>query len=224
MPLKDSIRRGNEGNSGRQYRGGLQEAGGPPTDPPVNIEVVGDNFENIASVAPQLYNFLDTNRVEGVENLQPDVDLNNPEINDQYRQATRAMMEGVTTAQLGMEIRAAISGREVSKIKQEKKNIKSRFGIPNCCGTMLPDLMNMRIIFMDMRIPCRVKSLPLSALLQNWLHKHYRGRKEKKCETYRSSYKVMYWTLRWLNPINAELKSKIDEFKSKSKNSRPMSP
>ena len=57
-----------------------QEDGGPPTDPPVNIEVAGDNFENIASVASQLYNYLDTNRVEGIENLQPDVDLNNPEI------------------------------------------------------------------------------------------------------------------------------------------------
>ena len=31
-----------------------QEDGGPPTDPPVNIEVAGDNFENIATVATQL--------------------------------------------------------------------------------------------------------------------------------------------------------------------------
>ena len=35
-----------------------QEDGGPPTDPPVNIEVAGDNFESIASVATQLFNYL----------------------------------------------------------------------------------------------------------------------------------------------------------------------
>ena len=52
-----------------------QEDGGPPTDPPVNIEVTGDNFENISKVATQLLNYLDTNRVDGIENLQTDVDL-----------------------------------------------------------------------------------------------------------------------------------------------------
>ena len=57
-----------------------QEDGGPPTDPPVNIEIVGDNFESLAAVATELKNFLDTNRIEGVENLQMDVDLENPEI------------------------------------------------------------------------------------------------------------------------------------------------
>ena len=28
-----------------------QEDGGPPTDPPVNVEMSGDNFENIAKTA-----------------------------------------------------------------------------------------------------------------------------------------------------------------------------
>ena len=44
-----------------------QEDNGPPTDPPVNIEVVGDNFESIASVATQLFNYLDTNRITALK-------------------------------------------------------------------------------------------------------------------------------------------------------------
>ena len=55
-----------------------QEDGGPPTDPPVNIEVSGDNFEEIAKVSSQLFAYLDVNPVEGVENLQSNIDLNNP--------------------------------------------------------------------------------------------------------------------------------------------------
>ena len=64
MPYKDAIREAMKGIPGASIEV-AQEDGGPPTDPPVNIEVVGDNFENIASVATQLYNYLDTNRVEG---------------------------------------------------------------------------------------------------------------------------------------------------------------
>ncbi len=52
-----------------------QEDGGPPTDPPVNIEIVGDEFEEIAKVASNLSNYFDTNQVYGIENLKMDVIL-----------------------------------------------------------------------------------------------------------------------------------------------------
>src|SRR5688572_2992384 len=98
-PYKDSIRAAMQGIPGASIEV-AQEDGGPPTDPPVNIEVVGDNFESIASVASQLYNYLDTNRVEGIENLQPDVDLNNPQITVSVDRE-RAMREGLSTSQVG---------------------------------------------------------------------------------------------------------------------------
>src|ERR1700704_2365139 len=80
-----------------------QEDGGPPTDPPVNIEVVGDNFEEISKVATQLSNYLDTNQVYGIENLHMDVDLNSPEITINIDRE-KAMMEGLSTGQIGNEI------------------------------------------------------------------------------------------------------------------------
>ena len=100
-----------------------QEDGGPPTDPPVNIEVTGDNFESIASVATQLLNYLDTNRINGIENLQADVDLNNPEITINVDRE-RAMMEGLSTGQIGMEIRTAVFGKEISKLKDGEDEYK----------------------------------------------------------------------------------------------------
>jgi multidrug efflux pump subunit AcrB len=57
-----------------------KEDGGPPTDPPVNIEISGDYYDEIAKVASGLLAYLDTNQVAGVENLKLDVDLNSPEI------------------------------------------------------------------------------------------------------------------------------------------------
>src|SRR5215204_2325425 len=83
------------------------EDAGLPTSPPVNVEVIGDNFENIAKVAYDLKNFLDTNKVEGIEHLNMDVDLNNPEITISVDRE-KAMIEGLTTGQVGMEVRTAI--------------------------------------------------------------------------------------------------------------------
>ncbi len=119
---KDAIREVMQGIPGANIEV-AQEDGGPPTDPPVNIEVVGDNFENIAAVATQLFNYLDTNRVEGIENLQPDVDLNNPEITINVDRE-KAMIEGISTGQVGMEIRTAVFGKEVSKIKDGEDEYK----------------------------------------------------------------------------------------------------
>jgi multidrug efflux pump subunit AcrB len=114
-PYMDQIREALTGIPGASIEV-AQEDGGPPTDPPVNVEISGDNFENISKTATELLNFLDTNRVNGIENLQADVDLNNPEITINVDRE-KAMLEGLSTGQIGMEIRTAVFGKEISKLK-----------------------------------------------------------------------------------------------------------
>ena len=213
MPLKDSIRGAMKGIPGASIEV-AQEDGGPPTDPPVNIEVSGDDFEKIAEVASQLFNYLDTNRVAGVENLQPDVDLNNPEITINIDRQ-RAMMEGVTTAQLGMEIRAAIFGREVSKIKEGEDEYKIQVRYKDLLRNNVTDLMNMRVTFFDMNT-MQVKSLPLSAVAKVDFTNTTGGVKRKDVRrTIQLQSNVLNPTM--VAPINAELATKIDDFKSKMK-------
>ena len=72
-------------------------------------------------------------------------------------------MEGVTTGQLGMEIRAAIFGREVSKIKEGEDEYKIQVRYTELLRNNVTDLLNMRITFFDMNT-MQVKSLPLSAV------------------------------------------------------------
>jgi multidrug efflux pump subunit AcrB len=133
-----------------------------PTDPPVNIEVTGDNFESIASIATQLLNHLDTNRINGIENLQADVDLNNPEITINVDRE-RAMLEGLSTGQIGMEIRTAVFGKEISKLKDGEDEYKIQLRYTDLLRNNVTDLLNMRITFMDMNT-MRVKSIPVSAV------------------------------------------------------------
>ncbi len=160
-PFLDSIRANMLGIPGASIEV-TQEDSGPPTDPPVNIEVVGDKFEEIADVATKLNNFLDTNRIEGIENLKLDVDLNSPEITVKVDRE-KAMMEGLSTGQIGMEIRTAIFGKEVSKLKDGEDEYKIQVRYTDLMRNNITDLMNMRITFMDMTT-MRIKSVPISAV------------------------------------------------------------
>ncbi len=70
-----------------------------------------------------LKNYLDSLQTPGVEELKMDVDLTNPEITLTIDRE-RAMIEGVNSAQIGQQIRTALFGREVSKIKDNKDEYK----------------------------------------------------------------------------------------------------
>jgi multidrug efflux pump len=213
MPYKDSIREAMQGIPGATVEV-AQEAGGPPTDAPVNIEVAGDNFENIAAVATQLYNYLDTNRIDGMEGLQADVDLNNPEITINVDRK-KAMIEGVTTGQIGTEIRSAVFGKEVSSIKDGEDEYKIQMRYNDLQRNNVTDLLNMRITFMDMNT-FQIKSLPLSSVASVDYTNTTGGVKRKNVKrTIQLRSNVFDPTM--VGPINAELKTKIDEFKSIAK-------
>ncbi|MFT3909160.1 MAG: efflux RND transporter permease subunit [Ferruginibacter sp.] len=160
-PYLDSIRAHMTGIPGASIQV-AQEDGGPPTDPPVNIEIVGDNFDELSSVATSLSNYLDTNQVYGIENLHMDVDLNSPEITINIDRE-KAMMEGLSTGQIGSEIRTAVFGYEASKLKDGEDEYKIQVRYNSAQRNNIADIMNMRITFMDMTT-MRVKSVPVSAV------------------------------------------------------------
>lgn len=212
-PYKDLIREAVQGIPSASIEVASEE-GGPPTDPPVNIEVAGDNFESIAAVATQLFNYLDTNRIEGMENLQADVDLNNPEISINVDRE-KAMREGVSTAQIGMEIRTAVFGREVSKLKDGEDEYKIQVRYEDLLRNNVTDLLNMRITFMDMNT-MQVKSLPLSAVASVDYTNTTGGIKRKNVKrTIQLQSNVLDPTM--VAPINAQLQTKIDDFKAKTR-------
>ncbi len=212
-PFMDEIREKTKGIPGASVEVG-QEDGGPPTDPPVNIEVSGDDFESIAKVSTQLYNYLDTNQVEGVENLQSNVDLSNPEITINVDRE-KAMMEGLTTGQIGMEIRTAVFGKEVSKLKDGEDEYKIQLRTSDMIRNNIADLMNLRITFMDMNT-MRVKSIPLSAVARVDYTNTTGGVKRKNVRrTIQLQSNVLDPTM--VGPVNEELQLKIDAFKAKNK-------
>lgn len=141
-----------------------QESSGPPTEPPINIEVASENFDNLIKTAVSLKNYLDSIRVPGVEELKMDVDLTNPEVSLTVDRE-RAMIEGVSSYQIGMEIRTALFGREVSKIKDGEDEYKIQLRNQELQRKSLTDLLNMNIVFRDISTG-GIKRIPISSLVK----------------------------------------------------------
>jgi multidrug efflux pump subunit AcrB len=163
-PYLDKVRQAVQGIPGTEISVN-QESGGPPTDPPINIEIASEDFDAMIKTASSLKNYLDSIRVPGVEELKMDVDLKNPEITLSIDRE-RALIEGVSTAQIGMQIRTALFGKEISKIKEGKEEYKIQLRNNAIQRKSLTDLLNMRISFRDMASGGAVKNIPISALVK----------------------------------------------------------
>lgn len=162
-PYLDSVRQVVKGIPGALISV-TQEQNGPPTEPPINIEVSADDFDVLTSTATKLKRYLDSLKIPGVEELKMDVDLTNPEITLKINRE-RAQIEGVSTAQIGMQIRTALFGQEVSKIKDNEDEYKIWVRNNEVQRKSLTDLLNMNIVFRDMASGGKVKSIPISSVV-----------------------------------------------------------
>ncbi|MCO5236885.1 MAG: efflux RND transporter permease subunit [Chitinophagaceae bacterium] len=213
--LLDSIRHAIRGIPGAEITV-AQESSGPPTDPPVNIEVASEDFDKLIKTGVGLKNYLDSIRVPGVEELKMDVDLTNPEITISVNRE-RALIEGVSTAQIGMEIRTALFGREVSKIKDGEDEYKIQLRNNELQRKSLADLLNMNITFRDMASGGAIKNVPISSLVKvdytNTLGSITR-KDQKRVIVLRSNV----LTSEGYTPtaVNQQIKSYIDAFSGKA--------
>lgn len=210
QPYLDSIRAAIKGVPGAEITVD-KEQGGPPTDPPVNIEVSSENFTNLASTAIALKNYLDSVNIEGVEELKMNIDLKSPEITLKVNRE-KALSEGVSSAQIGQQIRSALFGLEASKIKEGDEEYKIQIRNSAVQRKNLTDLLNMTIAFRDMATG-QFKSVPIISLVDvdytNTLGS------VKRIDQKRTITLVSGLLTGYTAPgVNAEIKKAVDQFRS----------
>lgn len=212
-PYLDSIRTSLKGIPGATISVD-QEQNGPPTDPPINIEIASDNFDNLTKTAVDLKNYLDSIQTPGVEELKMDVDLTNPEITLTIDRQ-RAMIEGISTTQIGQQIRTALFGRELSKIKDNKDEYKIQLRNDELQRNSLTDLLNMKIVFRDIAAGGAVKQIPISNLVKIDYTSTYGSIKRKALKRVITLYSNV---LTGYTPtaVNAQLKTAIDNFNQRA--------
>ncbi|ULQ55168.1 efflux RND transporter permease subunit [Flavihumibacter rivuli] len=211
-PYLDSIRAALKGIPGAELSVD-QEQGGPPTEPPVNIEIASEDFDDLTKTSVALKNYLDSLQVPGVEELKMDVDLSNPEISLTIDRE-RALREGVSSAQIGMQIRTALFGREVSKIKDGEDEYKIQLRNDELQRKNLVDLLNMNIVFRDFASGGAIKRIPISSLVRvdyTSTLGSVKRKNNKRVITLRSNVLTGFTP----TEVNQQIKGYIDDFQKK---------
>ncbi len=151
-----------------------QEQGGPPVGKPINIEVRGDKFEDIVKTSEDLRRYLIAEDVAGVEQLKSDFEISKPEIVFNIDRE-RANREGISTAQIGMEIRNAVFGSEVSKFRDDNDEFPIQLRYEYDQRTNVDVLKNTKITYRDMNMGGIVRQIPLSAFYEIQYSSTYGG-------------------------------------------------
>jgi len=139
-----------------------KEQNGPPTGKPINIEITNENLGTLITDAYSFRNYLDSLDIPGVEELKTDFEMNSPEIIIQINR-DRAQRLGISTGQIGMEIRTALYGKEISKLKQDEDEYPIMLRYNKLTRDNIDALVNLQITYRDMNTGI-LRSVPLSTV------------------------------------------------------------
>lgn len=91
-----------------------KEQHGPPTGPPVNIEIAGDDFAKLGELSEQIKRKIKD--IPGLTDLNDNFNEARPEIKVTVDRE-RAALFGLSTAMIGSTVRTAINGTSASKLR-----------------------------------------------------------------------------------------------------------
>ncbi len=182
---------------------------GPPVGKPINIEVSSENLDELILTSKHLIRFIDSMQVRGIEDLKMDFEDRKPELVVDVDRV-RANREGITTAQVGSELRTAILGTEVTKYREDEDQYPVQLRYNEYSRDNIDRLMNMKITFMDMSTGL-LKSIPLSSVASLKYQNTYGGinRKNLKRVITLSSNLLSGYTS---NEVNARIKEVLPSF------------
>lgn len=140
-----------------------QEASGPPTGKPVNIEISGDDFEQLTQLSEQVRRFIvDTAKIAGIERLKSDLVRNKPELAIVIDRE-RANSEGISTAQIGMVLRSNMYGMEATKFRAGEEEYPVQIRAMESVRDNAEALLNQPVSFFDMSSG-RYRQVPIASI------------------------------------------------------------
>jgi multidrug efflux pump len=157
-----------------------KQAMGPPTGKPINIEMTGDNLDDLVVTTGRFTRYIDSLNIPGIEELKTDFDITKPEILVEIDRI-RANREGISTGQIGQELRFAIFGLESSKFREGEDQYPIQLRFQEDQRTNIDRLMNSKITYRDMNSGL-IRQIPLSAVCKVSYPNSYGGinRKDAK--------------------------------------------
>ena len=94
-----------------------KDANGPPAGYPISIQITGSDYDQMIAEADKMIAFIDNKNIPGIEKLSVDVNNQSPELEVKVDRVSAGSL-GVSTGQLGFNLRRSVYGQEISTYKE----------------------------------------------------------------------------------------------------------
>ncbi len=135
---------------------------GPPSGPPLNIEIMGDNYNELIQVATNMKSFLKEKNISGIEDLKLDVELGKPEM-IVHVDRQKAKKLGVSTGQIADLLRTSLYGKEISTFKDGEDNYPINIRLQDKYRYNKEALLNQKVTYKDQNTG-KMKQVPIGAI------------------------------------------------------------
>lgn len=139
-----------------------KENNGPPVGKPINMEISGDDFEVLVKLSQQISDAVKNEGIEGIDNLSSDFQISKPEIMIDIDEE-KIQRNGLSLAQVAVEIRTALFGKEASKFRDKNDDAPIQLRLRKEDRRELETLMNLNISYMDMATQ-QFRQVPISSI------------------------------------------------------------
>jgi len=141
-----------------------KDANGPPAGSPINIEIEGDDYNQLIATAENMREFINTKNIAGIDELKIDVNKDKPSM-QVVVDREKAGELGISASQVGQQLRNSIFGAKAGIYKEDGDDydIYVRFNEENRYNTSA--LFNQNITFRDNS--GQLKTIPISAVAKH---------------------------------------------------------
>jgi multidrug efflux pump subunit AcrB len=94
-----------------------KDANGPPAGYPISIQLTGLDYDLMLKEADKMIAFIESKNIPGIEKLNVDVNKESPELEVKVDRVNAGSI-GVSTGQLGFNLRRSVYGQEISTYKE----------------------------------------------------------------------------------------------------------
>jgi multidrug efflux pump len=165
-----------------------KDVAGPPTGAPINIEIEGDNYNELIAAAEKMREFINSRNIAGIDELKIDVNKDKPTMLVQVDREKAGEL-GVSASQVGQQLRNSIFGSKAGIYKEDGDDfdIYVRFNEENRYNTSA--LFNQNITFRDNT--GQIKEIPLSTVAKQSNNSGFSAIKHKDTKRVVTVYSAM---------------------------------
>ncbi len=136
---------------------------GPPTGAPVNIDVSGDEFDELVKITDDFIRIIEDDNIQGIDELKLNININQPEMLVKIDRE-KARLYNLSTQQIAMAFRNSLFGYEAGKFKDGEDEYDIFIRLEEKYRNDVSTLMNQNLTVNKQDGPPKGTKVPVSAV------------------------------------------------------------